>query len=320
VQQLEQHQRYLIEEFAEDYQAHRLGRRDLLTRVLLITGSIPLTASLLFSLGCGSGNEAETPAPGAARSEPTAAPSPTAARPGVGPGVPENDPAIQASNVRFPGPASDILGYLARPAAAGTYPAVIVIHENQGLLDHFKDVSRRFAKEGFVALAIDLLSRQGGTSDNANQNTGGLGQTSPDNLAADMLAGVAYLKSQPFVKPSALGVTGFCFGGGQTLELAVSSPDIKAAVPYYGVMRMPERLPQTNAAILAMYGSTDTRVTSTAPDVEQRLKAAGKTVQIKIYEGAGHAFFNDTRPQVYNEAAAKDAWDQTLAWFRRYLT
>ncbi len=164
------------------------------------------------------------------------------------------------------------------------------------------------------------VSRAGGTQANEAQNTGALGRANPDDLVQDLLSGVDYLKQQPFVKAGALGVTGFCFGGGFTWELAVASPEIKAAVPYYGTtQRVIDKLGQTNAAILAMYGSLDRSITPQAAATEEKLKAANKTYQIKIYDGANHAFFNDTGGS-YNADAAKDAWQLTLGWFRKYLT
>jgi carboxymethylenebutenolidase len=309
--ELNYYQQYVLEEFAEAYHARRMSRRLLLRRALIVTGSVPLTASVLLALGCGSGGDDEE---AVATAEP---PSPTPSA-GVGPGVPENDPAIQAGEVRYPGPAVEIAGYMARPRAAGMHPGIIVIHENQGLLPHFKDVTRRFAKEGFAALAVDLASRIGYTKENPNENSA-LTRTPPEDHVADMMASLTYLKAQPNVRASALGVTGYCFGGGMTFELAIASPEIKAAVPYYGTVRLMDQLANTRAAILGVYGQDDARVTAQSTEVEQRLRAAGKTVEIKVYLGAGHAFFNEDKP-AYNEAAAKDAWNQTLAWFRRHLT
>jgi carboxymethylenebutenolidase len=315
--QLQHHQRYVIEEFAEDYHEGKMSRRELMRRALLITGSVPITASLLFALGCSDDSSEDEPA---APTQPAAPPVATTAA-GIGPGVSESDPAIQVSNVKFAGPASDLLGYLARPAASGTFPGVIVIHENQGLLPHFKDVARRFAKEGFAALSVDLVSRLGGTSQDANNNMMAL-RAGRAELVADLLGYTSYLKTQPFVKASAgLGVTGYCFGGGQSWELAAASPDIKAAAPYYGSVS-PEAmaaLPNTRAAIFAFYGADDMRITASEPTVKEALRNAGKTIETKIYPGAPHAFFNEDKPNSYNEAAAKDAWTQTLAWFRKYL-
>jgi carboxymethylenebutenolidase len=233
--------------------------------------------------------------------------------------VQPTDPAIQVREVSYPGPASEIKAYLARPATGTSLPAIVVIHENRGLNEHIRDVARRYAKEGFVGLAVDLISRRGGTPSDASQATGLLTGLQPDDLAADLVASVEYLKQQPFVQANALGVTGFCFGGGYTFELAVASKDIKAAAPYYGTaQRVMERLGETNAAMLVVYGGNDTRITSQRSQVEERLRAANKTFEIKVYEGANHAFFNDTGGS-YNEAAARDAWQVTLAWFRQHL-
>lgn len=234
-----------------------------------------------------------------------------------GPGVPANDPAVIGADVGFPGPASELLGYLARPRDGGPSAGILIIHENRGLTEHFKDVSRRYAKEGFVALAIDLVSRDGGSRADTNQNTGFLGRSAPADLTADLVAGIQYLKAQPFVRPAALGVTGFCFGGGYTWETAIASADVKAAVPYYGTAPL-DRIGRIRAAVLAMYGENDTRITSQAAEVERILRAAGTTVEVKIYPGAGHAFFNDTGAN-YNAAAAADSWPRSLAWFRRHL-
>ena len=324
---LNAHQRYLIEEFADEYQERKMGRRELLRRVLLITGSIPVTAAVLTSLGCGAddGDDASRPAPAAtsdaaARTTEAARAATTAAVPAT-PGVPPSDPAIAVADVRFPGPGSELLGYVARPSAAGTYPGILVIHENRGLVDHIKDVARRYAREGFAAFAIDLVSRDGGTKPDAAANSGFLaqgGDAKTTMLIEDLLAGLAYLKAQPYVGAKPLGVTGFCFGGGYTWETAISSRDVRAAAPYYGTVRRMNELRTTQAAILAIYGEADARITAQAPQVEEQLKASGRPYEIKIYPGAGHAFFNDTG-QNYRPEPAADAWRTTLAWFRRHL-
>jgi len=314
---------YLIEEFAEDYLNRNLARRDLVRRVLLITGSIPLTGSLLFSLGCSGGGEDTKPsATQPAAAAPTTAPVPTVVSTPVGPGVAENDPLITAAAVAFPGPASEIKAYLARPKDRTGVPGVVIVHENRGLVEQTKDVARRYAREGFAALAVDLLSRAGGTGTDANANSGNLGAGArpPANYTSDLVAGVNYLKSQPFVKPGALGVTGFCFGGNFCWETAAASPDVKAAVPYYGSVSpdLLENLTKTNAAIFAVYAGNDTRITDQAPDVVAKLKAANKTIETKVYPNVNHAFFNETGTP-YNKEAADQAWKDTLAWFRKYL-
>lgn len=323
---LNPHQDYLIREFADEYLESHMSRRDMLRRVLLITGSIPATASLAFTLGCGTTKDdaaratataATTQAPATATATATAPATPRAA---ATPGVPADDPTLEAADVRFPGPAGELRGYLARPKGAGTFPGILIIHENRGLLDQVKDIARRYAKEGFVALAIDLVSRAGGTNlQDVALNTGFLGRSNPDDLVADCLAGIAHLKGLPATQGRKLGVVGFCFGGGYTFEVAAASKDVAAAIPYYGTAQRPlEALARTSAAVLVNYGETDTRLTSQAPQVEERLKLSGRPYRIKIYPGAGHAFFNDTGA-AYNAAAAADSFKEALAWFRQHL-
>ncbi len=313
---LDEHKIYLLGEFAEDYLERRLSRRDLLRRALLVTGSVPLAATSLFALGCGDSNS--EPAAAATTAPPTTAPATATATSATG--VPETDASIVAESVTYRGPAGELKGYLARPRSGGPSAAVVVIHENRGLVDHIRDVVRRYAKEGFVALAVDMASRGGGSTENTQQNLGLLNQVSAEDHIKDLQAGIDYLKTQSFVRTGAFGVTGFCYGGGFTFDLTAASADIKAGVPYYGTAAraLNNGLDRTKAAVLVMYGGTDTRITGERPQVEAALKVAGGTYEIKVYEGAGHAFFNDTGGS-YNAAAAKDAWATTLAWFRKYL-
>lgn len=343
MKELNTHQRYLIEEFADQYHDRTLGRRDLLLRTVLITGSIPTAAAILASLGCGGDDDDDEPTATTAPTSPaTAAASPSApatasvaatasaaaaASPSApasgspGAAVTVNPADVDASDVTFKGDAGDIKAYLARPkTATGTQQAVLVIHDNRGLVEHFKDVSRRFAKEGFVALSIDLLSRNGGTTAvAASQVSGLLGAASgtPDNLNADLNAALAHLKTLPNVRTAGFGVTGFCFGGNFTWEMVVVGRDVAAACPFYGVPRLADRLPETKAAVLAFYGANDARVNASIDNVKAKL--AGKTFDTRVYEGAGHAFFQDDRPTAYNAAAATDAWTRMLDWFRKYL-
>jgi carboxymethylenebutenolidase len=235
-------------------------------------------------------------------------------------GVAESDGSIVAEAVTYRGPAGDLKGYLARPRSGLPSAAVLVIHENRGLVEHTRDVARRYAKEGFVALAVDMASRGGGSTEDTQKNLGLLNQVGAEDHVKDLQAGIGFLKAQSFVKTGALGVTGFCYGGGFTFDVIAASADIKAGVPYYGTAAraLNNGLDRTKAAVLVMYGGTDTRITGERPQVETALKTAGGNYEIKVYEQAGHAFFNDTGGS-YNEAAAKDAWVMTLAWFRKYL-
>jgi carboxymethylenebutenolidase len=293
-----------------------MSRRDLLRRALLVTGSIPLAATSLMALGCGDSDS--EPEAAATNPPPTPEPSPTTAASSAG--VPENDPAITAEAVTYAGPAGELKGYVARPRSGTPGAGIIVIHENRGLVDHTRDVARRYGKEGFVALAVDMASRGGGSTTDTQRNMGLLNQVDPAEHVKDLQAGIDYLKAQGFVKAGAFGVTGFCYGGGFTFDLTAASPDIKAAVPYYGTASraLTIGLDRTKAAVLVMYGGTDTRITGERDRVETALKAAATTYEIKVYDGAGHAFFNDTGGS-YNEVAARDAWTTTLGWFRKYL-
>ena len=228
---------------------------------------------------------------------------------------------ITSSEIAIPGPAGSIRAFGARPMAAGTYPAVIVIQEWWGLNTHIKDVAARFAGEGYVAIAPDLYSRQGNQV-TADPNEAGrlmMSLDKPDGVA-DLLAVVADLKTAPQVKPDRIGVTGFCMGGSYTTLLACASPDIKAAAAFYGEIPPDETLAKLGCPLLYLYGTEDGWIQRADVDrLRDTLTQHGKTVDVQIYPGAPHAFFNDTRPDVYRERDAKDAWGRTLRLFERYL-
>ena len=316
---MNEYQRYLMEEFADDYRERSMSRRDLLRRAVLIMGSVPAGLAALLAVGCGGDDSPEAiaeattppqPTAGTTSSATTAAASPTAA-------------ATSASNagpgdVRFPGPGSELLGYLATPARAGTFPGILIIHENRGLNEHTRDIARRYAQEGFIALAVDLVSRAGGSKSDTAANTGALGSAKIEDLVADMKGYATYLQKTEGVKAGGIGVTGFCFGGGYAFESALASPEVKAVVPYYGICRLIDQLATTKAAVLAIYGALDNRVTAQAERVRAELAKSGRPFDVQVYAGANHAFFNDTGAN-YNATAAADAWAKTLAWFRATL-
>lgn len=244
------------------------------------------------------------------------APSPTtvavAAKPGAPLSVAADDPALTASDVTFAGPSGQLLGYLAKPKTplAGT-PGVLVIHEIFGLTEHIKDVTRRLAKAGITALAIDLTSRSGGTA--KGNVSGALGQLAPADAIADLTAGVQHLAS---VGAGKIGVTGFCYGGGMTLRAAANVPGLSAAVAYYGPAPEPvDQMKKATIPILAHYGANDARVNASITSLEGNV---GGTFTKHIHEGAGHGFNNDTGGG-YNQAAATAAWPETLVWFTKYL-
>ena len=184
------------------------------------------------------------------------APTPTPIPVPAGVRVPADDPTIEAGPVTFPGDGLTLMGYQAKPKGNGPFPAIIVAHENRGLTDYIMDVTRRLAKAGYVALAVDQLSKQGGTAKVTDpaQIPAALSGASPDELAGYYLSGIKYLQGLPIVQRDQLGMVGFCFGGGMTWLTATKSPDLKAAVPFYGPNPPLEAVPNIKAAVLAMYG------------------------------------------------------------------
>ena len=316
-------QEYAAAEMVELRDAGVLSRRDMLVRLVAICGSV--SAATAFLAACGNDSAKSTSpttsrAPdggGTTTSSVAAKPPVTGGPPGHVLSVAATDPDVKAANVTFPGPASTTLGYLARPAAPGKYPAVLVNHEIFGLTDHIRDVARRLAKVGYLALAVDLVSRAGGSDKPGVDIVGGLFGGSIDDRVDDLNAGVTFLESQPDYNGK-LGVIGFCFGGGMTLSFAAANGKVSAAVSYYGPTPEPAAVMRaTKAAILGQYGGDDARVNAGIPALEAAL--AGKTFEKKIYDGAGHAFNNDTGG-AYNEAAAVQAWAATTDWLSTHLS
>ncbi len=309
---------YLIDEFVEDYQEGKLTRREALKRLLGLTTSLALANSILAAC-----------APPATRPSPTAvstlasAATPTSAQPAANAAddvhVSPDDPAIQAATVQFPGQGATLSGYLARPKGDAPIPLVLVCHENRGLTDHIQDVTRRVAKAGYAGLAVDLLSRQGGSDRvDAAQVPGVLGNAPPQQLVQDFQAGLDYLKTQNYARKDSAGMVGFCFGGGVTWRCATQIADLRAAVPFYGPNPPLDEVPKIQAAVFAIYGELDTRIDAGIPAIEAAMKQNNKTFEKMIYPNANHAFHNDTGAS-YNPTAARDAWAKTLAWFEKYL-
>jgi carboxymethylenebutenolidase len=337
VHDLNDMQRYLVEEEAEKWRDGEVTRREFMRRVSLLVGAAASTG-VLISLGCDPNTPDTTPFATVGAGAATALASPPAASdatPTAGGAsgshysVPEGSPDVKVEQVDIPNPDGvKLKGYLAMSAVPqmnpGAGPAnnagILVIHENRGLTPYIKDVVRRLGKEGYVAMCVDLISREGGTDAHPDEaaRTGILGGMPREQVIADLSAGLDYLKSRPDVAPERLGVVGFCFGGGYSWRMATVRPDLKAAVPYYGPNPPLEDVPKIKAAALGIYGERDTRITSGVPALEEALKAANITHKIVIYPDADHAFHNDTGPR-YNEAAATDAWQQTLAWFKQYV-
>ena len=228
--------------------------------------------------------------------------------------LPEGDPRIVSETLTYAGGA----GYFAKPSAEGKYPGVIVIHENRGLNPHIKDVTRRMAAEGFAALAPDYLSGLGGTPEDADKARDMIGTLKPEGITASSSAALAAVKANPSSSGKA-GAMGFCWGGGAVNALAVADPGLSAGVAYYGMQSAAADVPKITAPLLLHYASLDERIGAGIPAFEAALKAANKTYELYMYEGANHAFNNDTNAARYNKDAAELAWSRTVAFLKKYV-
>ncbi len=232
--------------------------------------------------------------------------------------VPEDDARLVTEDVTYPGAKGEMRGYLAYPAAGGPFGAVIVVHENRGLNAHTKDVARRVALEGFVALAPDFLSDLGGTPADEEAARPMFQQLPAGDVAANGVATIAWLKTHD-KSNGKVGAMGFCWGGGTVNNIATVAPDLLAAVPYYGGQPDAAAVPNIKAKVMAHYGGLDERINAGIPAFEAALKAAGTDYQIFIYEGANHAFNNETSAARYSKEASDLAWSRTMALFRQVL-
>lgn len=326
-------QKYLLEEFYDDYREGHISRRTFIRRAAFIMGSMSATIAALTAVGCSpaelpTATEAmPIPTTPAATAAATAGATAGAAGPTAGPttlpqsplSVAADDPAVQAGEISFPSQGTDITGYLARPAGEGKFPVVLIAHENRGLTPHIQDVARRFAKAGYVALAVDLLSREGGTaSRDRDEIPGLLTSAGAERHVGDFKAAYDYMQTQPFADGQRVAMTGYCFGGGITWRTAAAIPELKAVAPFYGPAPDEADVPKIKAAALGVYAELDERITSGMAALDTALTSAGVTHQMNVYPGVNHAFHNDTGDR-YNEAQATQAWNDTLAWFKEHL-
>jgi carboxymethylenebutenolidase len=231
--------------------------------------------------------------------------------------VPKDDPRLHVENIKYPGETGDVLAHFARPKGDNKLPGVIVIHENRGLNPHTKDVARRVALEGFLAIAPDALSPLGGTPEDVNEARSLMRKLDSQATIKNYVAAVKYLKTHP-QSTGNVGCTGFCWGGGVANQVAVSSPDLKAAVPFYGRQPASGDVPKIKASLLLHYAGLDERINKGIPEFEAALKKTSVEYKIFMYEGTRHAFFNDTGSR-YHEEAAKLAWERTIAFFKQKL-
>jgi carboxymethylenebutenolidase len=230
----------------------------------------------------------------------------------------KKEPELITEFISYPGETGDMKAFLARPKKGKKFPAVIVIHENRGLVPHIQDVTKRMAEEGFLSIAPDALSPLGGTPEDVSNVGAMFKQLDSEKTVKNFVAAVKYLKTNP-LSTGKVGCTGFCWGGAMTNQVAVNAPDLNAAVPYYGMQPSSEDVEKIKAPIMAHYAGNDERVNAGIPAFEEALKKYHKEYQIFIYEGAGHAFNNDSNPERYNEQAAKLAWSRTVGFFKEKL-
>ncbi|MEA2641911.1 MAG: carboxymethylenebutenolidase [Chloroflexota bacterium] len=217
---------------------------------------------------------------------------------------------------KVPGKGTDLDAIVARPKSGGPFPAVIIIHENMGIDPnndtagpHFENLAGRFARQGFVAVAPNFYQR------------GGTVQENPSNQVMDDIGGlIAWLRSQPDVQGKGIGVVGFCWGGGMSIDAAIAHPELGAAVIFYG--RNPGNLDDVakiQAPVMGFYGAADERISGGVPALQEAMQKHGKSYQPKIYPGAQHAFFNERKGDRHDAAAAADAWEQMLSFFNQNL-
>jgi carboxymethylenebutenolidase len=298
--------RVYVRQLVRSFRCGEISRRTFLQRATVLLGS---AAAHMVLAACAS-TPADAPSSPVVQEE---TPEQAAAS------VTVSEEGLITENVTYPdAEGNELMGYLARPETEGALPAVVVIQEWWGLNEHIRDVARRFASEGFVALAPDLY--------------GGVSTTEPDEaqkLAMDLDTeaavqeidqAAAFLLEQEFVTGGQVGVVGFCMGGGLSLRAGSASENVGAVVAFYGRTPPAEEIAEIQAPVLGLYGAEDGGIpVSDVEAMEETLNEAGIENEIHIYEGAEHAFFNETR-QSYNAEAAEDAWPRTLAWFREHLT
>ena len=280
----------IINLYDEYIHSSTITRADFLKRVTLITGSLALTQSVLSQI------ENNYTKPGLASAE-----------------------DLFTEYITYPGVPNEMKAYIARPKEEKKYATVIVIHENRGLNAHIEDVARRAANAGYLAIAPNALSALGKTFANEDEARAGFRDLKPEDTLKNFIGAFDYVKTRKDCNGK-VGCVGFCWGGAMSNNLAVNVPDLKAAVAFYGRQPAAADVPKIKAAVQLHYGSLDEGVNAGIPAYEAALKANNIKYELYMYEGAQHAFHNDTSPARYNEQAAKTAWQRTLDFYKKYLS
>ena len=237
---------------------------------------------------------------------------------GQAPIVAEADDRLVTARIEYDASGTAMKGYLARLKGGTKRPGVIVIHENRGLNPHIQDVARRFAVEGFLTLAPDALSPLGGTPADQSEVSKMFGSLNAAENLSRLAAAVKYLATHA-ESTGKVGVVGFCWGGGLVNQLMAAGTSLNAGVAYYGRQLPVAEVPRITAPIMFHYGSLDTRINAGIADYEAALKSNNKAFESFMYEGANHAFNNDTNATRYHKEAAELAWRRTVAFFKKYL-
>ena len=232
--------------------------------------------------------------------------------------VPDNDERLNAGSVEFDAAGGRLGGYLAHLRGEARRPGVIVIHENRGLNPHIRDVTRRFALDGFLALGVDMLSPQGDTPADEDRAREMIRALDPAETVARLAAAVPYLAGHP-LSTGKVGAVGFCWGGGMANRLAAAGTALAASVAYYGAQPPADQVPKVTAPLLLHYAGLDERINAGISAFEAALKANDKPYELHMYEGVNHAFNNDTSPTRYDKAAADLAWGRTVDFLKRHL-
>ena len=273
----------------DEYTHKPLSRNEFLRKLAILTGSTAAALAILPMIEVNNANAAVT-----------------------------NDEDLFTERISYPGINGDMQAYIARPKKEMKYPAVVVIHENRGLNAHIEDVARRAASAGYLAIAPNALSSLGGTPANEDEARTKFQELKAEDSLQNFIKVFPYLQTRKDVNGN-FGCVGFCWGGAMANSLAVNVPSLNAAVAFYGRQADAADVPQIKSAIQLHYGGLDERVNAGIPAYEEALKKNNIPYELYIYDGANHAFHNDTAPTRYNEAAAKLAWQRTMDFFKKHL-
>jgi len=307
-----------LDRLIENYREATLSRREFFQRLAFLTGSIVLAHEIMLDTGLAAKWEIYNwPEPPAPQGQP--APTP---KESIAAGEQRLPAQVQAEWVKYPSGEFQVGGYLARPKTGTAFASIIIIHENRGLTEFVVDIAQRWAGEGLLAIAVDFLSRVGGTANFPSMNDAGQGirQLTREGVVADLHATIKYLKTRSDVKQDKLGVSGFCWGGANTFNFVTESKELLFGIPFYG--RAPEMEKLTNIAcpVFAVYAEQDQGVNASLDEVEAKMKELGKTYTRKMYPGTQHAFMNFTSPQRYNAEQAKAAWADVTAFVKKTIS